>query len=790
LIESPEQLCYKALELFSPYFDYRESVISAKGKRVVGTCEWIRGHASYQAWLNGDASLLWISGGPGKGKTMMSIFLTEDLEREVLTMESTQLVYYFSSFQDENRNTGVALLQSLVYQIVTKRPQLSTHLWPYINFHRFKPSLEPLWAVFKKLIQDPELGTMLCVLDGLDESDKEATQTLLPRLVDLLSPTIKWPLSTTFKLIVVSRYISGLEDCTRIKLDPDNNESVNGDIKTFISIRVRHLSKIVGSRYECETEVQTTLLKRAEGTFLWVGFAMYELMQKRTWTEVFDALKTLPSGLPAIYNRMLHQIPARHRKISSKILQWVTMSLRPLTPLEIATAIGLKSASYSISLEHATMDEITLCGSFLRVQDSKITLIHQSVRDYLLDEKQHKNSVLEAFWIKTNEAHFKMAQHCLQCIQQSILQHEYVNMEEPLGLKESPLLRYATLHWLEHAASCSELVTELFNSAQSFFTQNRCLRDNWWGIYGEFYGNSINRWSFYDEPPPLLHLACALGIVPWVKMMIRENCLTRGEDDEMLLSCFLDQRDSWGMTALHHAARVGDPRLVRLLVDGGADIWVEEPAERKTALHFAAESRKGSGEIVEILLEQRAVIDAPDRDGNTALHAAAWEGHRRIIRILLDGGASPGKVNFEGSTALHVAAQSGSHDTVQLLLDRGANLELEDSQGFTALDVACTYDHTDTIQLLLDKGAETYAKDKGRTPLDWAAAFPSSLFGTSDIFQLLDRRANADARGNRGCAAFDGSKSIRYLQSVAEAVERSQKRRKREQSREFCSSYN
>jgi hypothetical protein len=237
LIESPEQLCYKALGLFSPYVDYRESVISAKGKRVEGTCEWIQGHKSYHAWLNGDISLLWISRGPGKGKTMMSIFLTEDLEQEILTIENTHLVYYFFSFQDENRNTGVTLLQSLIHQIVTKRPQLKTHLLPYItpgNSQQPQLSLEPLWAIFKKLIQDPKLGTMLCVLDGLDESDKDATQILLPRLIDLLSPTSPSPLSTTFRLIVVSRDILGLEDCTRIKLDPDNNESVHGDIEKFI----------------------------------------------------------------------------------------------------------------------------------------------------------------------------------------------------------------------------------------------------------------------------------------------------------------------------------------------------------------------------------------------------------------------------------------------------------------------------------------------------------------------------------------------------------------------------
>jgi ankyrin repeat protein len=711
-------------------------VISAKGKRVEGTCEWIRGHTSYHAWLKGDINLLWISGGPGKGKTMMSIFLTEHLEQTIPTMENTQLVYYFFSFQDENRNTGVTLLQSLIYQIVTKRPQLKTHLLPYINFQRSEPSLEPLWAIFKKLIQDPELGTMLCVLDGLDESDKEATQILLPRLVDLLSPTLQSPLSTTFRLIVVSRNISGLGDCTRIKLDPDNNESVHGDIEKFISIRVRDLSKVIGSRHECEIEVQTTLLKRAEGTFLWVGFAMYELMQKRTWTEVFGALKTLPSGLPAIYSRMLHQIPAERQKTSSRILQWVAMALYPLKLLEIATAIGLESTSSSISLEHAMMDEITLCSSFLKVHNSKVTLIHQSVRDYLLDEKQRNNPVLEAFRIKPNKAHFEMAQDCLRFIQQSRLQLESLDKwEGAYRVREFTFLRYAALNWLEHAASCSDLATKLFDSTQSFFTHNCRLRDNWWNIY-RF---RTKDWCSDDKTPPLLHIACVLEIVPWVKIMVHENCSTGNEYDKMLSRCFLDQRDRRGKTALHYAASAGNYPLVQLLVRGGADVSAK--GEDTTALHFAAGSRTDSSEIVQLLLEQGAEIDAPDYFRDTALHKATREGNQQIIRILLDRGASLEKLESHRSTALHIAVGRGDLDTVQLLLDRGASLEEIDSDRSTALHIAVKRGDLDTVQLLLDRGASLEEVDSDRS----TALHIAVKRGDLDTVQLLlDRGASLE----------------------------------------------
>jgi ankyrin repeat protein len=752
---------------------------------------------------------------------MMSIFLTEDLEQKVLSMENTCLVYYFFSFQDENRNTGITLLQSLIHQIVTKRPELKTHLLPYIrpgNSQQPQLSLEPLWAIFKKLIQDPKLGTILCVIDGLDESDKDASQILLPRLIDLVSSTSLSPLSTTFKLIVVSRDISGLEDYTRIKLDPDNNKSVHGDIEKFISIRVCDLLKIVGSRHECEREVQATLLERAEGTFLWVGFATHELTQKRTWTEVFDALKNLPSGLPAIYSRMLHQIPAERRQTSSRILQWVTMAFRSLTLLEIAIAIGLKSPSSSISLEHAMMDEIILCGSFLEVQYSEVTLIHQSVRDYLLDERQQNTPVLEAFRIKPNEAHFEMAQTCLECVQQSSLQ------QKPLGPivrpGESPLLRYAAQHWLEHAASCSDLTAGLFDSTQSFFTHNRGLRDRWWEFYGE---RSTWEWMYHGEPPPLLHIACRLEIVSWVMIMVHENSPTGSKSSKILLSSIVNQKDVAGNTALHHAAFTGNSFLVQLLFQSGANVSANNRG--RTALHFAAESGKESTEIVQLLLEQGADIHAPDSNGRTALHEAIREGNLQIFRILLDRGASLQSADFEGSTALHIAAASKDVNIVQILLDRGANLEAVDHDtstalhkairsrdvdtvrllldrganletvglfgltalqnaaerrdvntvqllldrgasleavgffGSTALHIATRSTDVDTIQLLLDKGADIQAKDeKGKTVLHWAASTIYSKYSESMVLEtiqlLLDRGADVQARNSEGETAL------------------------------------
>lgn len=53
----------------------------SKDKLVHKSFDWILRDPQYVSWQDGtDVGLLWIKGGAGKGKTMMSIGLVEELE--------------------------------------------------------------------------------------------------------------------------------------------------------------------------------------------------------------------------------------------------------------------------------------------------------------------------------------------------------------------------------------------------------------------------------------------------------------------------------------------------------------------------------------------------------------------------------------------------------------------------------------------------------------------------------------------------------------------------------------
>ncbi|RMZ74098.1 hypothetical protein GMOD_00004939 [Pyrenophora seminiperda CCB06] len=647
--------CRNALFLTDPHVD-RESVISAKGTRVAGTCEWITHNASYRAWLNSDGEgddstrLLWISGGPGKGKTMMSVFLTEELERHTARMDNTELAFFFCSAEDEKRSTAVAVLRGLVHQIIAKRPQLVKHALPYFETperaQQTLASLETLWIIFAKLTSDTELGTIFCVLDGLDECEESTLRVLLPRIVSLLSIDASPSTTRTYKLAIISRDIPGMQGCTRIKLDPDNDEKVVGDIELFVSARVAELSRIEGFNDDFRAAVQSALLQRAGGTFLWVGFAMYELSQKQTCSEIWAALEELPSGLPAIYSRMLLRIPARQREVSRAILQWVTMAVRPLQLRELAAAIGVQATSPWMTVEQVARDAVTLCGPLLKVQkqEQEVSLVHQSARDYLLRKERDNDVVLEGFRLDPRDAHLKLAQTCIECIATSPLQYKAMDLDNKPDPRRSPLLRYATLHWPEHARSCSTLAAKLFDPSGLFLQAESSLRGHWLDIYNKMTGRDVS--------PLLLHMACTLEIIPWIEAVLPEAVLPEaGRSRRTRYDKPVDIRDDFGKTALHLAALRGNEAVVRLLVEKGAD------------------------------------VKAKDKNGMTALHGAASEGNEAMVRLLVDRGADVNAKSNDGETVLHVAASfwRGNEAVVRLLVNSGADVKAKDNDGITAL---------------------------------------------------------------------------------------------------------
>src|SRR5437764_265877 len=82
---------------------------------------------------------------------------------------------------------------------------------------------------------------------------------------------------------------------------------------------------------------------------------------------------------------------------------------------------------------------------------------------------------------------------------------------------------------------------------------------------------------------------------------------------------------------------------------------------------------------------QGTQVNATNRDGSSALMAAAFGGHLEAVQALIASGADVNVTDSQGRTPLMAAAMSGSLPLVRALLDRKADLRAEDRGGSTAL---------------------------------------------------------------------------------------------------------
>ena len=226
---------------------------------------------------------------------------------------------------------------------------------------------------------------------------------------------------------------------------------------------------------------------------------------------------------------------------------------------------------------------------------------------------------------------------------------------------------------------------------------------------------------------------------------------------------------------LYEAAARGDVDVIQQHIANGADL--NEPDSRgRTALGHAANA--GRLEAVTLLAKSGANVNAPSADV-PPLVIAALQRRADIVTVLVENAADVNAKDTSGRTTLIVAAENGQKEIVDLLVAKGADVNSRDNRGTTPLTAATRGRHSEVAQLLREHGAtepvSTYDRDPyGRPGMPQGTQIPSQS-APSRAASVTQSSVLADPNAIRAnIASHEGlAEALQAVDANAAPIERS-----------------
>jgi ankyrin repeat protein len=193
----------------------------------------------------------------------------------------------------------------------------------------------------------------------------------------------------------------------------------------------------------------------------------------------------------------------------------------------------------------------------------------------------------------------------------------------------------------------------------------------------------------------------------------------------------IEALDNVGMTPLLRAANSDNSEPVALiLIKHGANTNAKA-STGENALRLFLRSDMKSLELLTVLLEKEADINAVDKDGLSPLIKAVVYGQAPLVSAVLAKNPNIESTNNSQMTSLNIASWKGFKEIVILLLNAGANINHRDKDGLSSLIYAAKYGQEEIVRLLIARGADVDVKNnKGQNTLDVAVEAKKTAVAT------------------------------------------------------------
>ncbi|ERF68561.1 hypothetical protein EPUS_04659 [Endocarpon pusillum Z07020] len=715
-------------------------------KKHPGTGDWLLRQSEFEQWFTKqDSAILWCYGKPGAGKSVLASNVIEHVSSKRALDDHVGIAFAYYSYQVKEMQENAFIISALIKQICRQNYRVPEG---FLNVKRDALAPSQLGNVdsFLKAVEHYQLNEVFLVIDALDECPKVQRPAILKCLRDIVSCG-----TGHVKVFVTSRPEMDIEEafkqmtieCIRIKA-----RSVQSDINLYATEETRRLRQGSDGRKlnlndpALEDQIIKTLTTKAEGMFLWVHLQLIHLCEESESgndRDVERALATLPDGLDKTYERSLNQIlqhDERRRRLAFQTLRWVMYAERPLTVKELQYALADEESS-SGGCEPRTNDMrflLSVCANLLEVitthptypTEGTVRPIHYSVQEFITttSDPRMQGQLLIAQH-ESGEIHTALATTCMTYLMSNLTGlapcGEYYKLEQ--RFEECPFLWYAArsfdyhLAQSTHGAALIALAKSLLQQPSKFLAsvlQARATVDNTMVIFSSRLYDMVefhSYWKGRQLNPLLLHAACSAGLTQAVEHLLEVGIMPNSADDNRI-------------NAIYFAAISGQIEIMRLLLDAGAEIDAQG-GYYGNALQAALV--EGHEQMVRLLIEKGANVDAQggrysnDPMGanvnahggvySNALQAALLGGHEQIVRLLIEKKADVDAQGGYYGNALQAAAHMGHEQIVRLLIEKGANVDAQGGWYGNALQAASCEGHEQIVKILLDAGAQEAGED-------------------------------------------------------------------------------
>jgi thiol-disulfide isomerase/thioredoxin len=447
------------------------------GRRHENTCRWVLEHRLFASWLAvppEQNTILWITAGPGAGKSTLTSFVIDHLRTNLQSGSASRIAFFYFKASSTSQNNAADAMCSLTWQLCDQseaaRAALESDALYYSldttglrtsakvkNSRTYKASQQ-----LKRVLQATPDAVIL--IDGLDEC--QDCDAFLPMFLELCQQANIKALFTSRREEQIAQHLRSSPTLEIMPFD------IQGDVEAFSAFKIARSARL--SHPLVRDKILDALISRHEGMFLWVVLMLKELKACVTVEDVQSALTQLPTGLEAVYTAIVDRLEKTLTRgaieVSRKVLAWVLGSGRPLSMDELREALCQQYKLEGNTLlangqfPYADQEIEVICGSLVRIQFGRIQPVHETTTGFIkLLAGYNQLRTSPRILPDRNEISVRLAAICLAYIAEKcgspltrfadgILNVERFNMKQ--FRTQNAFIEYACAYWAYHVLEC------------------------------------------------------------------------------------------------------------------------------------------------------------------------------------------------------------------------------------------------------------------------------------------------------------------------------------------------